>query len=662
MLAFSFPARCTRTDGKVCLSLLGTWPGPKWSPLHSNLYQILVSIQGLILGSEQPYYLEPGHGGWEGDVKGGDYLKQGQTLTGKKVKSEIGVPTHVQQYNNVLRVGNVRFAMLETLCGSQRHLDMFNLPILTHFYCNRATILQEVQSWPVKPPSSTDLDEQQGSFGQFNSSPPGDLKDLVPKLEQRFSVLVYPPSDKQGDQADEDMGDKKIAAIPSLKVAPSKKSDDLDLEQDAMQVDTTAEAAGPDASLQSNALSKTETLRARMQEAASSNNFVLAGQLQEQLNRIVDLERRMHEAAAEGNFVRAGRLQEQIEALAGTTASTAPVAAYTYDGSAQNENHGGFGSDDSMDGSNGNHHSASIGGLEVGKSVFVPPGHPSSYGGGANHSWGSGSALSSTATSAPTTTANAPSNEATLPGVIIRKAPPASSVCRLRFRLPSGGTHIEEFGRNAPLSDVYGHLESVMSANQQSGERKGSAGSQAHDVAPPLRTSGAWAQPQSSAGFTLLLSHPKREFNLEMHGTKTLTELGLVPSATLTVMKCADRGLARRGEVESRLAEANGGAMDVDGLTYEGLLELTERVGAAKPTAITQELLDQNTVLLSPSELKNGDEGNCPICLGEYDPTDTNKTLRKLYQCGHLMHAACLATWLGTKSSCPICKTDVVEA
>jgi baculoviral IAP repeat-containing protein 6 len=40
-------------DGKVCLSLLGTFHGAnaaeKWSPKDSSLYQILLSVQGLIL-------------------------------------------------------------------------------------------------------------------------------------------------------------------------------------------------------------------------------------------------------------------------------------------------------------------------------------------------------------------------------------------------------------------------------------------------------------------------------------------------------------------------------------------------------------------------------------------------------------------------------------
>eukprot|EP00434_Breviolum_minutum_P014292 symbB.v1.2.012600.t1/scaffold820.1/size171332/7 len=52
-------------DGKVCLSLLGTWAGPGWDPNHSTLLQVLVSLQGLVL-VEDPYFNEPGH---ESDAK-----------------------------------------------------------------------------------------------------------------------------------------------------------------------------------------------------------------------------------------------------------------------------------------------------------------------------------------------------------------------------------------------------------------------------------------------------------------------------------------------------------------------------------------------------------------------------------------------------------------
>jgi len=45
--------------GKVCLSLLGTWPGPKWTSSHT-LSSLLLAVQSLL--SSKPYYNEPGTG------------------------------------------------------------------------------------------------------------------------------------------------------------------------------------------------------------------------------------------------------------------------------------------------------------------------------------------------------------------------------------------------------------------------------------------------------------------------------------------------------------------------------------------------------------------------------------------------------------------------
>ncbi|KAF5321022.1 hypothetical protein D9619_001097 [Psilocybe cf. subviscida] len=46
-------------DGKVCLSLLGTWQGPGWVAGKSTLLQVLISIQSMIL-CDEPYLNEPG--------------------------------------------------------------------------------------------------------------------------------------------------------------------------------------------------------------------------------------------------------------------------------------------------------------------------------------------------------------------------------------------------------------------------------------------------------------------------------------------------------------------------------------------------------------------------------------------------------------------------
>ncbi|TNN07265.1 Ubiquitin-conjugating enzyme E2 Z isoform 2 [Schistosoma japonicum] len=45
------------SNGKVCLSVLGTWQGPEWTPAQS-LSSVLISIQSLM--NDKPYFNEPG--------------------------------------------------------------------------------------------------------------------------------------------------------------------------------------------------------------------------------------------------------------------------------------------------------------------------------------------------------------------------------------------------------------------------------------------------------------------------------------------------------------------------------------------------------------------------------------------------------------------------
>ncbi|KAI7732989.1 hypothetical protein M8C21_024980 [Ambrosia artemisiifolia] len=59
-------------NGKVCLSLLNTWVGSKnekWTPGVSTVFQVLLSIQGLILNAK-PYFNEPGYERSSGSVSG----------------------------------------------------------------------------------------------------------------------------------------------------------------------------------------------------------------------------------------------------------------------------------------------------------------------------------------------------------------------------------------------------------------------------------------------------------------------------------------------------------------------------------------------------------------------------------------------------------------
>ncbi|RXK38456.1 hypothetical protein M231_04221 [Tremella mesenterica] len=59
-------------EGKVCLSILGTWSGDKsesWSPSKSSLLQVFVSISGLVL-VRHPYHCEPAFAKLEGTREG----------------------------------------------------------------------------------------------------------------------------------------------------------------------------------------------------------------------------------------------------------------------------------------------------------------------------------------------------------------------------------------------------------------------------------------------------------------------------------------------------------------------------------------------------------------------------------------------------------------
>lgn len=66
-------------NGKVCLSILGTWSGPSWSPAQC-ISSLLISIQSLM--SEKPYHNEPGfeHERATGDSKAYNEIIKHETI------------------------------------------------------------------------------------------------------------------------------------------------------------------------------------------------------------------------------------------------------------------------------------------------------------------------------------------------------------------------------------------------------------------------------------------------------------------------------------------------------------------------------------------------------------------------------------------------------
>ncbi|KAF7301634.1 Baculoviral IAP repeat-containing protein 6 [Mycena indigotica] len=105
-------------DGKVCLSLLGTWSGPGWVAGKSTLLQVLVSIQSMIL-CEEPYLNEPG---W----------------------ATSGGTPQSQSYSANVRRMVVKTAMLGNL---QNPPEPWADIIRTHFRLKAQSITEQLDQW-----------------------------------------------------------------------------------------------------------------------------------------------------------------------------------------------------------------------------------------------------------------------------------------------------------------------------------------------------------------------------------------------------------------------------------------------------------------------------------------------------------------------------------
>ncbi|KZM19589.1 acid-amino acid ligase [Ascochyta rabiei] len=117
-------------DGKVCLSLLGTWSGEPWKPRESTLLQVLVSLQAMVF-CEQPWYNEPG----------------------RERSHGVGYNNSASEaYNRKLRELTVRLAMLNWL---EKPPQIWEDVVGQHFRSNADSILRTVIEWSKKSASST---------------------------------------------------------------------------------------------------------------------------------------------------------------------------------------------------------------------------------------------------------------------------------------------------------------------------------------------------------------------------------------------------------------------------------------------------------------------------------------------------------------------------
>lgn len=115
--------------GKVCLSLLGTWPGDNgWDRNMSTFLQILISIQSLIL-VEEPYFNEPG------------YEKSMGTTSGD---------LESKRYNRNIRSQNINFAMIDMIKNPPKGFEDI---VTLHFRLKKDIIANETGLWLADDPT-----------------------------------------------------------------------------------------------------------------------------------------------------------------------------------------------------------------------------------------------------------------------------------------------------------------------------------------------------------------------------------------------------------------------------------------------------------------------------------------------------------------------------
>lgn len=362
-----------------------------------------MSIQGLILGVQNPYYLEPGHGGWEGQVKSnqitttttntqkkestGSNGPAGNALGGSSSEAAIpggatvvntkmsvkedgttetvfttipvvdsSQPMHVQHYEDKLRMGTLKYAMLDMLRNAKnenlppRHyLHPFKDIILCHLYHCKASIIPTATIFAAAVKSST----------QRRS-----VKTMADELEKTLKELAKPSIIEMAEAATEKSSGTGAAGDTKLSATAGKKAEGdvetimtakrLSLQEAVAKEDYTTAARlqqelhylGDAAltthcSIEQRILAKTQAMEA----AAEAKDYITAGQHQASLQRLTknkrvlqNLEHRMFDAASKLDYVRAGNFQtqyklllEQSESANGSARSLAKESSYKGD-------------------------------------------------------------------------------------------------------------------------------------------------------------------------------------------------------------------------------------------------------------------------------------------------------------------------------------------
>ncbi|XP_071723611.1 probable E3 ubiquitin-protein ligase ZFP1 [Rutidosis leptorrhynchoides] len=121
-------------------------------------------------------------------------------------------------------------------------------------------------------------------------------------------------------------------------------------------------------------------------------------------------------------------------------------------------------------------------------------------------------------------------------------------------------------------------------------------------------------------------------------------------------------------EMENSLDHHRDMRLDIEHMSYEELLALEEEIGSVS-TGLSEETissrLETRTYFPSATGFNleevacpDQDSDSCIICQEEYK----NREKIGVLKCGHEYHAICVRQWLVVKNTCPICKSEALDA
>jgi ubiquitin-protein ligase len=119
------------TCGKVCLSIINTWDGPKWTSCQT-IRSVLISLRGLVLGVKHPLHNEPGF--------------------------EQVLDNRSTNYNDVILYENYRVAVVKMIRNTPKGFDAFKPQMIDYvkqkytWYKQRLTELSKFDNTKVTSP------------------------------------------------------------------------------------------------------------------------------------------------------------------------------------------------------------------------------------------------------------------------------------------------------------------------------------------------------------------------------------------------------------------------------------------------------------------------------------------------------------------------------